>query len=151
MSPENSGHRLVDTHPQKVNVADIPNGNHRAEEGWINMKVQWVITKLSGGAESSVFGITTFPPGSRHDIHRHHHAEEIEYLVSGEGVARVGEDDVRMGPGDVVVVKNEEAHGFWNSSETEDAVLLWFYAGASNLEEAGYTYMPEAREHGHKH
>ena len=151
MSSENSKRPVMDAHPHKVNVANIPNGNHRADEGWINMKVQWVVTKTSGGAESSVFGITTFPPGSRHDIHRHHNAEEIEYLISGEGIARVGSDDVRMGPGDVVIVKNGESHGFWNTSKTEDAVLLWFYAGAADLEEAGYTYLPDEREHGHEH
>lgn len=144
-----STHRaVVDEHPQKVRVADVPNAEHNADEGWINMAVQWVITKARGGSENSVFGITTFPPGSRHDIHRHHHAEEIEYLIEGEGIARVGEDDVRMVPGDVVVVKNGERHGFWNTSETDRAVLLWFYGGAADLEEAGYTYDPDAAPHG---
>ena len=69
----------------------------------MNMAVQWVITRARGGAEKTVFGITTFPPGGRHDIHRHPHAEEVEYLVEGTGIARVGDSDVRMEPGDVVV------------------------------------------------
>lgn len=151
MKNDNGQVRLVTEHPQKVRVVDIPNGSHRADEGWINMKVQWVITKTSGGSESSVFGITTFPPGSRHDIHRHKSAEEIEYLISGEGIARIGDADVAMVPGDVVIAKKNESHGFWNTSATEDAVLLWFYAGAADLEEAGYEHRPEAPEHGHSH
>jgi hypothetical protein len=48
-----------------------------------------------------------------------------------------------MAPGDVVVVRTDEAHGFWNTSQTDRAVLLWFYAGAANLEEAGYQYEPD--------
>jgi len=83
------------------------------------------------------------PPGGRHDIHRHPHAEEVEYLVEGEGIARVGDVDVRMEPGDVVVARTGEAHGFWNTSETDRAVLVWCYGGAASLEEAGYIYEPD--------
>jgi quercetin dioxygenase-like cupin family protein len=135
---------VVDTHPQKVRLADVPSSNsHREDEGWINMAVQWVITRASGGSEQTVFGVTTFPPNARHDIHRHPHAEEIEYLVEGEGLARIGDVDVRMEPGDVVVAHQGEAHGFRNTSDTQRAVLVWCYGGAASLEEAGYVYDPD--------
>lgn len=135
---------VVDTHPQKIRVADVPPADeHREEDGWINMAVQWVITRARGGAEKTVFGITTFPPGSRHDIHRHPNAEEVEYLLEGEGIARIGDADIRMGPGDVVVARTGEAHGFWNTSEAENAVLIWCYGGAASLDEAGYEYQPD--------
>jgi quercetin dioxygenase-like cupin family protein len=135
---------VVDTHPQKIRVAGVPPADeHRQEDGWINMAVQWVITRARGGAEKTVFGITTFPPGSRHDIHRHPNAEEVEYLLEGEGIARVGDADIRMGPGDVVVARTGEAHGFWNTSPTENAVLIWCYGGAASLDEAGYEYEPD--------
>jgi quercetin dioxygenase-like cupin family protein len=135
---------IVDSHPQKIRVADVPaSDDHHEEDGWMNMAVQWVITRARGGAEKTVFGITTFPPGGRHDIHRHPHAEEVEYLVEGQGIARVGNVDVRMEPGDVVVARTGEAHGFWNTSETERAVLIWCYGGAASLEEAGYIYEPD--------
>ena len=128
--------RVVDSHPQKVRVAEVaPTLSHRADEGWINMAVQWVITQDRGGAKKSVFGITTFPPKARHDIHRHSN--------EGQGLARVGEVDVRMSPGDVVIAHPGEAHGFTNTSSTERAVLLWFYGGAASLEQAGYIYDPD--------
>ena len=54
---------VVDTHPQKIRVADVPPADeHREEDGWMNMAVQWVVTRARGGAEKTVFGITTFPP-----------------------------------------------------------------------------------------
>ena len=86
----------------------------------------------------TVFGITIFPPGAKHDIHRHPNAEETEYIVEGHGIARVGEDDVEMGPGDIVFVKADDYHGFYNTSETERAVMIWCYGGAASLEQAGY-------------
>lgn len=140
-----SDHPVVDEHPQKVRVADVqPDQTLSAGEGWVNMAVQWVITRATAGAERTVFGITTMPPGARHDIHRHPNAEEVEYLVEGEGLARVGDVDVRLRAGEVVLVRRDEPHGFWNTSETRRAVIVWCYGGAASLEEAGYVHQPDA-------
>ena len=88
-------------------------------------------------AEHSVFGITVFPPGSKHDIHRHPNAEEFEYLVSGKGIARVGDADVELGPGEVVFVPKNDYHGFENTGD-EPVFMIWGYGGAASLDEAGY-------------
>ena len=108
------------------------------------MDVRWLVTRETVGAEQSVFGVTYFPPGSRHEVHRHPHAEEVEYLIAGEGVARVGDDDVAMVAGDAVFVPRDDLHGFRNTSETETAVMVWSYHGAASLAEAGY--VPEPSE-----
>jgi quercetin dioxygenase-like cupin family protein len=137
------------SHPNLVNV-DHPRQNgggapEQGKPGWIEMDVRWLVTRESVGSDQSVFGVTYFPPGSRHEIHRHPGCEEVEYLISGQGVARVGEDDVEMGPGDCVFVPRNDYHGFRNSSDTETAVMVWYYAGAANLEEAGYITEEEDR------
>jgi len=126
-------------HPMKVHVESFaPDGSLKAEDGWVNMNVKFLITNDSVGAQQTVFGITIFPPGAKHDIHRHPHAEETEYIVEGHGIARVGDDDVQMGPGDIVFVKADGYHGFYNTSETDRAVMVWCYGGAASLAEAGY-------------
>src|SRR5687768_5736560 len=96
---------VVDDHPQKIRVDQVAPVGMDPDGGWIGMAVQWIVTRATVGAEQTVFGITTLAPGGRHDIHRHPHAEEVEYLVEGEGLARIGDVDVRMVPGDVVVAK----------------------------------------------
>jgi oxalate decarboxylase/phosphoglucose isomerase-like protein (cupin superfamily) len=132
----------ISEHPKKVNIADVgPQHGAQPEDGrpgWIDMDVRWLITRDTVGADDSVFGVTYFPPGSRHEIHRHEGCEEVEYLIQGEGVARVGQDDVAMGVGDAVYVPRNDYHGFRNTSETETAVMVWYYAGAASLDEAGY-------------
>ena len=126
-------------HPMKVRVDSFaPDGSLKAEEGWVNMNVKFLITRDSVQSDQTVFGITIFPPGAKHDIHRHPHAEETEYIVEGNGIARVGDDDVEMGPGDIVFVKKDDFHGFYNTSMTERAVMVWCYGGAASLAEAGY-------------
>jgi oxalate decarboxylase/phosphoglucose isomerase-like protein (cupin superfamily) len=133
---------VMDKHRMKVHLDDVEGDPASRPEagrpGWIDMDVRWIVTRDTVGSEDSVFGLTYFPPGSRHEIHRHENAEEVEYLVAGEGVARVGDDDVAMGAGDTVFVPRNDYHGFRNTSETETAVMVWYYAGASSLEEATY-------------
>lgn len=136
---------ILDDHPRKIRVSEVrPDPTLEATAGWVDMAVQWIVTRHSVGSERTVFGITTMPPGGRHEIHRHPHAEEVEYLVQGEALARVDDVDVRMRPGDVIFVKANEMHGLWNTSKTEPAVVVWCYGGAASLEEAGYVHEPAA-------
>jgi quercetin dioxygenase-like cupin family protein len=130
----------------KVRVdAFQPDGSLKAEDGWIDMNVKFLITQDSVNSHQTVFGITIFPPGAKHDIHRHPRAEETEYIVEGNGVARVGDDDVAMGPGDIVFVPANDYHGFYNTSATERAVMVWCYGGAASLAQAGYITEAEDR------
>lgn len=128
----------VNSHPFKLPLADVPvDPSVTAEAGWVDMSVQWIITRASVGATSHVVGLTTFPPGARHHHHRHPNAEEAQYLIKGSGIARVGDVDIEQGPGDTVFVPRNEWHGFWNNTDKE-TVMIWTYGGAANLKEAGF-------------
>lgn len=125
-------------HPMKVTVAGTSSDDSlQASDGWMDMDVKWLVTSETVGAEDCVFGITVFPPGSKHDIHRHPNAEETEYIVSGSGIAAVGDDDVRVNAGELVFVPKNEYHGFHNDTDVP-AVMVWTYAPAASIEEAGY-------------
>ena len=121
-----------------MNVNEVPLvGGLLPEEGWVDMQVQFLIDHGSG-AKLHVLGRTVFRPGSHHDIHRHPRGEEFQLLVSGAGVAVNGDEEVPMRPGDVIFTPANEWHGFRNTSPTEDAVLLWGWAGGASREEVGY-------------
>jgi quercetin dioxygenase-like cupin family protein len=109
------------------------------------MDVRWLITKGTVGASKTVFGVTYFPPGSRHETHRHPNAEEVEYLISGSGIAYVDDDAVELGPGEAVFVPQNAYHGFENNSDTE-VMMAWYYAGAASLEDAGFVTQREDEE-----
>ncbi len=133
-----SENETVSEHPMKVRLDGVERDPAlKADDGWIDMDVRWLVTADNVGAENSVFGLTIFPPGAKHDIHRHPNAEEIEYIVSGSGVAQVGEDNVEISAGELVFVPQNEYHGFHNTSDAE-TVMVWTYAPAASLEQAGY-------------
>jgi quercetin dioxygenase-like cupin family protein len=119
-------------------MAVDPDASLSADQGWVDMEVRWLITADSVGSEQTVVGRTVLKPGSKHDIHRHPHAEEWEYVVSGTAIKHVGDDSVRLATGDVVFVPANVFHGLENASDTEPVVTVWGYSGAATLEAAGY-------------
>ena len=128
----------LDTHRFKLPLDEVPvDTKLLAEDGWNKMDVQWIVTSDTVGATGHVVGLTVFAPGARHEHHRHPNAEEAQYLIKGSGIARVGDDDIRQGPGDTVFVPANEVHGFWNNTD-EETVMIWTYGGAASLAEAGY-------------
>ena len=134
MSTESTQHDLI------TRVEDVPSDTSlRAERGWHDMDVKWLITKETMGTTKTVVGRTFFPPGSKHALHRHPNAEEWEYIISGEGIKHVGKDSIVMRAGDLVFCPQNEYHGLENpAGNTEPLVTIWGYCGAGSLEDAGY-------------
>ena len=132
----------VNEHPFKVSIRETESSPGIPERGWVDMDVRWLVTKDTVGSTKTVFGVTFFPPGAKHDIHRHPNAEEVEYLMSGSGIAYVGDDAVELGPGEAVFVPQNEYHGFENTSDGE-VVMAWYYAGAASLDDAGFVTRSE--------
>lgn len=132
----------VDHHPRKAALTETPSDPGIPERGWRDMDVRWLVTDSSVGAKQTVFGVTIFPPGARHEIHRHPNAEEFEYLISGHGVAYLDDDAIELGPGEVVFVPQNAYHGFENTSEA-DVVMAWGYSGAASLAAAGFVTRDE--------
>ena len=130
---------LHDRHPLKPIVDEVPSdGSLTDERGWVGMDVKWLIAGSTVGSRQTVVGRTVFPPGARHDLHRHPHAGEWEYVLRGEGVKRVGDDAIRVGEGEIVFVPQGVYHALENTSDTDLLVTIWGYCGAGSLAEAGY-------------
>lgn len=115
-----------------------PAGHLRAKEGWIAMAVQFLVDEEAAGARKLVFGRSVFPPGARHEIHRHGAAEEVVFLVEGQGIVTNGDEEFPLARGEVAFTPQNEWHGFRNTSETDQAVLLWVWGGAGSIGAAGY-------------
>lgn len=128
----------------KTSIHDVPLVQGlKPEEGWIDMQVQFLVDAHTAGAEEIVFGRTVLPPGARHEWHRHPNAEEIQLVVAGHGTVLDGDEELEMGTGDVLWTPKNRWHGFRNTSDSEDVVLIWCWAGAASRDTAGYEVRPE--------
>lgn len=128
-----------------VDVHDFaPEPGLDRSEGWINMQVQFLIQAANAGATELVVGRTIFPPGgSSHERHRHHSADEFIYVVRGTGVVMNGEDEIPVRAGHVAFHPKGIWHGFRNTSDSEEAEVIWAWGGAASRETAGYEVKPE--------
>ena len=127
--------------PYRTNLRDVPYVEGLSpKEGWINMRVQFLIDQKSANSDKLVLGWTVLPPGARHDRHRHFHADEFLLVLEGHGIIYTDE-------GDVVYTERGHWHGFNNTSD-EEVVLVWGWSGAGSLEAAGYEVSTEG-DHSH--
>jgi len=126
----------------RVNRHDVPmEGGLRSDEGWVDMKVQFLVDAVQADSERLLLGWTVLPPGARHDRHRHPNADEFFVVLSGHGLIYTEGEDQPASEGDVVLTRRGHWHGFNNTGD-EDVTLVWGWSGAGSLEDAGYE-LPE--------
>jgi quercetin dioxygenase-like cupin family protein len=128
--------------PYRTTIQDVPLEQElREDEGWIDMRVQFLIDARRAGSETLVVGRTVLPPGARHERHRHPNCNEFLVVMSGRGEIYTDEGTEPSQSGDVVYTPAGHWHGFNNTSE-DDVLLIWGWEGAGSLEAAGYE-LPE--------
>ncbi len=116
-------------------------GGLTSADGWVDMRVQFLIDKASAGSDHLLLGWTVLPPGARHDRHRHPNADEFFVVLSGRGQVYTDEGVEPAGEGDVIFTERGHWHGFDNTGD-EDVTLVWGWSGAGSLEDAGYEVAP---------
>ena len=82
------------------------------------------ISRATAGAENIYMGVFRVPAGRRSRPHFHAHCESAVYMLSGRLEVRWGdklEEQVEIGPGDMVYVPPRETHILQNLSDAEPA------------------------------
>lgn len=127
-----------------TNLSSVPLvGGLREDEGWIDMRVQFLIDKAGVGTDDFLLGWTVLPPGARHDRHLHRNADEFFIVLQGSGNIYTDDGTEPAGTGDVIWTPRGRWHGFDNTG-TEDVVLVWGWNGCGSLEDSGYEVDEEA-------
>jgi len=67
-------------------------------------------------------GEATFPVGGGHGPHRHPNAEEILYVLRGQALQGVGDEQRELYPGDAALVRRDEIH--WSRSAGDEPLVL---------------------------
>ena len=78
------------------------------------------------------------PPGTASQEHYHTEAEEVYFVIEGQGGLRVDGETHSIGPGDVVVITPGERHKVWQEGEG-DLVLLVSCVPAYTVDEVVFT------------
>jgi quercetin dioxygenase-like cupin family protein len=125
--------------PYRTTIADVPlEPGLRAQDGWIDMQVQFLIDSRAAGSDQLVVGRTVLPPGARHEAHAHPNCDEFLVVMSGSGEIYTNQGREPARAGDVIFTPRGNFHGFDNTGQ-EDVLLIWGWSGAGSLEAAGYS------------
>lgn len=121
-----------------TNLEAVPHvGGLREDEGWVDMRVQFLIDQATAGTNDFLLGWTVLPPGARHDRHLHRNADEFFIVLEGSGEIYVDDGTSPATKGDVIWTPRGKWHGFDNTGDT-DVVLVWGWNGCGSLEDSGY-------------
>lgn len=90
-----------------------------------NTEVYWASLSQPAGMERAHLNLVRVPPGkTAFPVHSHAIQEEFVFVLSGEGLARIGDDDFKIGPGDYLGYPTDGTpHGLRNTGG-EDLVCL---------------------------
>lgn len=117
-------------------------GGLAEDEGWVDMRVQFLLDAAATGADDFLLGWTVLAPGARHDRHLHRNADEFFVVLTGAGHIYTDAGTEPATEGDVIWTPRGEYHGFDNTGD-DDVVLVWGWNGAGSLEASGYEVDPE--------
>jgi quercetin dioxygenase-like cupin family protein len=122
----------------RTSLSEVPLvGGLVANQGWVDMQVQFLIDKAQAGSESFLLGWTVLPPRARHARHLHRNADEFFVVLEGNGRIFTDEGTEPAAKGDVIFTPRGRWHGFDNIGDV-DVVLVWGWSGCGSLEDSGY-------------
>jgi quercetin dioxygenase-like cupin family protein len=127
----------------QIHIDDMGPADVRADEGWRQMDIRFLVSNESGGARNVCWWRTVFPPGAAHERHYHPNAEEVLYVLRGRGAAGTQDTENEVTPGTAQYIPAGVTHWLRNASDTEDLEIVGCYAPAASLEQAGYVFVSE--------
>ena len=101
------------------------------------------LVNRSCGSQSMINDITTIPPNGVLPLH-YHNCEESVMVLSGTGIAVVGEIELAVKTGDFTWIPDNLPHQFRNGSNTDSMRIFWTYASAEatrTMVETGETHL----------
>ena len=70
------------------------------------------------------FARITLKPGDTNNLHTHEDSEQVYFVMSGDGVAQVGDEKREAHAGDAIFLPANVPHGFFNTGNKTVIILL---------------------------
>lgn len=97
----------------------------------------WVASRAIGNADGVTVGRVIIKKGESNPRHGHRNCEEVLYLLAGELDHTVGEENVRLMPGDALVVPAGIFHNARSVGDVDADMIVTYSAGDRDFVEEG--------------
>ena len=113
----------------KVNAGEArPNGHYRMKGVTLNVLDVKISAKDTDG-DIAVFEQNGFTPKGGPPLHIHLYQDEFFYIVEGEYLFQVGDEQYRMKPGDTIFLPRKVQHAFVQLTERGKVIVSYLPAG----------------------
>lgn len=68
-------------------------------------------------------GLLLYTPGQTTPDHKHSDIDEVFYVISGEGIITINDEEIYLKEKDIIFSPKDETHGFCNTSSDNWIVL----------------------------
>lgn len=102
--------------------------------------IKWLVTPAAIADASSTFGEVIVNTSKGHDPHSHPTADEVIYVISGEGRQTVGDEAFDLKAGDAVWIPRDVMHSTYNTGWQPLRLLVTYTPGG---EESGLEALPD--------
>jgi uncharacterized cupin superfamily protein len=127
LSRETAGDDMTDAAKYMVRSKNLPAGEARHIRHPLNPNSDIFIQSLSDrvGLQRSVLSLARVPPGKESFLpHAHSVQEEFVFILEGEGTADIGDQSVKVGPGDYLGFPTDGVAHHLRNTGTTDLVYL---------------------------
>lgn len=99
---------------ETAHILDTPHGS----------EIRPLIDRTTSPITQCSLAEETLPPGASVTPHRHEVLEEIYYILSGQGIMKVGDEERAVGVGDAIYIPKHHRHTLTNTSDQAMKILL---------------------------
>lgn len=89
-------------------VADLRDGTHVKDMGW--GKIQWLCGQEIDPECEMTFGVVYIHAGTSNTRHRHPNCEEYIFVLSGECIHTLGDEEYHLEPGMMLRIPRDVSH-----------------------------------------
>jgi oxalate decarboxylase/phosphoglucose isomerase-like protein (cupin superfamily) len=109
---------------------------------WGTMK--WFVSPATIPGAANSQGEVIINPGQGHARHQHEHADELIYVISGNGTQTVGDEEFQVTEGDTVYIPMGTVHSTVNTDWRALRLIVTYTPGG---EEQALTALPDFTRH----
>ena len=75
--------------------------------------------------EGHLLQVVTIPPRTKQRLHAHREQTEVFYVLEGEGLIYINEEEFLARPGDAFICSPGDEHSLWNQSDDDFRVIVF--------------------------
>lgn len=128
-------------HHVMVDIREVAPRGVSEDQGWKGMDIRFPLPPEIARSSGVALFRAVFGPRAEHQRHRHPHADEFFYVISGRAAVGTEDEEHEVGAGTVELVRRGRLHWLRNLDPNGEVEVFGGYLGVGSLEEAGYEYV----------